>query len=129
MKNARTAVNGDESVVSIATHNGKIVAIADSASEFFGATTVVDAEGRWVLPGAIDTHSHLGQTAPGYEDREGFDMASSFEWDTRSALAGGVTTALNYIRFGQGRSWRSTEPSGRSPRPTRGSTSCSTAMR
>jgi dihydropyrimidinase len=102
VKNARTAVNSDESVVSIAAREGKIVAIAKSASEFFGATTVVDAEGRWVLPGAIDTHAHLGQTAPEYEDREGFDMASSFEWDTRSALAGGVTTALNYVRFGQG---------------------------
>ncbi len=100
--NARIAVGGRESVVTIAVSDGKIVAIADPATMLFGATTTVNAEGRWVLPGAIDTHAHLGQTAPEYEDREGFDMASSFEWDTRSALAGGVTTALNYVRFGQG---------------------------
>jgi dihydropyrimidinase len=102
VKNARIVLDGRESVVSIVVDDGKVVAVADPAAGLFDAAAVIDADGRWVIPGAIDTHAHLGQTAPEYEGREGFDMASSFEWDTRSALAGGVTTALNYVRFGQG---------------------------
>ncbi|HZD70237.1 MAG TPA: amidohydrolase family protein [Actinomycetes bacterium] len=101
VKNARTMLDGRESVVGIAIHGARIVAIAAPAALPLAAGTVIDADGRWVIPGAIDTHAHVGQTAPEYEHREGFDMASNFAWDTRSALAGGVTTALNYVRFGQ----------------------------
>lgn len=100
--NARIAQDGEEHVVDIVISDGKIAALTSPGSRLLETGDAVDAEGRYVMPGAIDTHAHLGQTAPEYEDRVGFDMPSSFEWDTRSALAGGVTTALNYVRFGQG---------------------------
>jgi dihydroorotase len=48
---------------------------------------VVDAQGGWVLPGAIDAHTHLRE--PGQEHKEGIDSG------TRAALAGGVTTVLD----------------------------------
>lgn len=102
VRNARIAQDGDDRVVDIVISDGKIAALTTPKSKLLDTIDAVDAEGRYVVPGAIDTHAHLGQTAPEYEHRVGFDMASSFEWDTRSALAGGVTTALNYVRFGQG---------------------------
>jgi dihydroorotase len=48
---------------------------------------VLDASGMLVLPGAIDSHTHLRE--PGQEHKEGIDSG------TRAALAGGVTTLLD----------------------------------
>ena len=45
---------------------------------------IVKAEGRLVLPGAIDVHAHIND--PGYLYREDFESAS------RAALMGGMTT-------------------------------------
>jgi len=52
------------------------------------ARHVVDAHGRFVTPGIVEAHSHLGIGA-GYED---------FVTETRSALLGGVTTILHFLR-------------------------------
>ena len=49
-------------------------------------TRVIDAAGRWVLPGLIDMHVHLRE--PG---REGDETIAT---GTRAAAAGGVTTVL-----------------------------------
>ncbi len=47
--------------------NGKISAIGDNLSAPADAI-VIDAEGKWVTPGIIDTHSHLGNYAsPGVQ--------------------------------------------------------------
>jgi hypothetical protein len=55
VNNARTAVNRHESVVSIAMHGGKIVAIADPATAFFGATTsAISTPMPWSSPGQPD---------------------------------------------------------------------------
>ena len=40
--------------------NGKIVEVTDTAPEVTANTQVIDARGRWVTPGVIDVHSHLG---------------------------------------------------------------------
>src|SRR5271167_2658940 len=47
------------------------------------ARRVVDARGRWILPGAVDAHVHCFS-----EPAEGFANA------TRAAAAGGVTTII-----------------------------------
>ena len=40
--------------------NGKIVEVTNTAPEVTANTQVIDAQGRWVTPGVIDVHSHLG---------------------------------------------------------------------
>lgn len=50
-----------------------------------GDCTVIDAAGKMVLPGMIDTHSHVTDPGP-YNYREDWRCAS------RSAAAGGITT-------------------------------------
>ena len=48
--------------------DGKIAAVADSDFKPPPGTDVVDATGKWVLPGFIDAHAHLGV----YEEGEGW---------------------------------------------------------
>lgn len=70
---------------SILVQGGKIVSITTDAVEAEGVS-ILDARGCYVLPGAIDPHSHLND--PGYTESEDFLTG------TRSAAAGGFTTVL-----------------------------------
>jgi dihydroorotase len=64
-------------------HDGRIDAVgADLPGE-----TVVDATGKRLLPGMIDTHVHFRQ--PGFDHKETWSSGS------RSAAAGGVTTVVD----------------------------------
>jgi len=51
---------------------------------------VIDANGLYILPGAIDGHVHMMD--PGYTDREDFTTG------TRAAARGGVTTVVDHHR-------------------------------
>ena len=90
---------------SILLQNGKIAAVGQTVNAPADAV-VIDATGKWVTPGIIDTHSHLGvYAAPGIESlSDGNEMTSPVTaevWADHSiwpqdpqfelALAGGVT--------------------------------------
>ena len=64
--------------------NGKISAITLEA-QLDEDCTVIDATGKMVMPGMIDTHSHVTDPGP-YNYREDWRCAS------KSAAAGGITT-------------------------------------
>jgi len=57
-----------------------------------GAERVVDASGKFVFPGAIDSHFHVGIYRPMRDD------ATS---ESSSAASGGITTILSYFRTGK----------------------------
>ena len=65
---------------------GKIAAI-DRQGSFSEANEVIDAAGKYVLPGIIDAHVHFRE--PGYEYKEDFGTGSA------AAAYGGVTTVLD----------------------------------
>lgn len=71
----------------IAATQGKIVAIGE-ADQLPNANRVIDAEGLYLIPGAIDPHQHLGFVFP---------IDSDWRTETRSAAVGGVTTVFNYL--------------------------------
>ena len=51
--------SGGEAVdADVALHNGKIVFVGDAAERVFEPRHVIDATGKWVVPGFIDMHSH-----------------------------------------------------------------------
>ena len=90
---------------SILLQNGKIAAVGPTVNAPAGAV-VIDARGKWVTPGIIDTHSHLGvYAAPGVDSlSDGNEMTNPVTaevWADHSiwpqdpqfelALAGGVT--------------------------------------
>jgi dihydropyrimidinase/allantoinase len=69
---------------------GKIAAIADDINTS-DANEVADARGKYVFPGAVDSHYHVGIYRPHSEDAES---------ESRSALVGGVSTVISYFRTG-----------------------------
>lgn len=102
VRNAQAVVGAQMVFCDIIVRGGKVAGILPWGQAEVSPRSVVDADGRWVIPGAIDTHCHMGQIAPEFEDRPGLGAASNFAWESRAAAAGGITTVLNYLRFGQG---------------------------
>ena len=72
----------------IGVKDGKIALIG--ASLDVSATTVVDAAGKYVLPGGIDAHTHLAMPFGGTISADGYESG------TRAAACGGVTTVFDY---------------------------------
>jgi len=99
IRNARIATD-DHDLHNIGVRDGIIVALTSRTEDLGPARATIDAEGRWVIPGAIDTHSHINQRAPEYNHVPGLGPDDNFAVETRGALAGGCTTALNYVQFG-----------------------------
>ncbi|HEY6270613.1 MAG TPA: amidohydrolase [Terriglobales bacterium] len=85
---------------SLYVHNGKIVAIGKTVDAPANAT-VIDATGKWVMPGIIDSHSHIALDDDVNEATNpvtpNMMMKDAFNYDDKAiyrALAGGVTTSL-----------------------------------
>jgi dihydropyrimidinase len=97
--NAKVATH-DPLLYNIGVRHGVIVSMTDSTEPHAPARVTLDAEGRWVIPGAIDTHAHINQRAFEYDDMPGMGPDDNFAVESRGALAGGCTTALNYAQFG-----------------------------
>jgi dihydropyrimidinase len=98
VRNARIATHGAPRAIGV--RGGVIVAIATADHELGPALREVDAGGRWVIPGAIDTHAHINQRAPEFEHLPGLGPDDNWAAESRSAIAGGCTTALNYLQWG-----------------------------
>src|SRR3972149_3855365 len=75
----------------IGSRGGRVAALTGAISSS-QAESVVDARGKVVLPGAVDSHFHLGIYR---------DLAQDARSETASALVGGVTTVVSYFRTGR----------------------------
>jgi len=83
IRGARVVTPGGLVAADVAVKNGKIAGL--SAGELSpAAVEVLDASGLVMLPGGVDTHTHLRE--PGFTHKE--DIQSG----TRAAAAGGYTT-------------------------------------
>lgn len=71
----------------ILTEDGRITRIAKKISA--RTDEVVDARGKFILPGVVDVHAHIGD--PQFTRREDFTTG------TRAAAAGGVTTVVDMV--------------------------------
>ncbi|CAN7539382.1 dihydropyrimidinase [Neorhizobium sp. LjRoot104] len=78
--------------------DGRIAQIGENLT---GAMQVIDASGKYVLPGGIDSHVHVSQPSG-----DGIVMADDFESGTRSALFGGNTTIMPFCLQEKGRPLR-----------------------
>lgn len=95
-----TVTHGKIENGSIYIHNGKIAAIGKTVDAPASAK-VIDAAGEWVMPGIIDSHSHIALDDDVNEATSPVTphmmMKDAFDYDDKAiyrALAGGVTTSL-----------------------------------
>ncbi len=73
----------------VAISGGKVVAMGQALARD-NATRVIDAKGRYVMPGGIDVHTHLDMPFGGATS------ADDFETGTRAAAFGGTTTLIDF---------------------------------
>lgn len=88
ISNARVVDHTGEFFGGIAIKDGKILMTATNDA-LPPAARRIDAEGRCLLPGVVDTHCHLGVAYPYDED---------MRTETAQAARGGLTTIFLYIR-------------------------------
>src|SRR5260221_9926399 len=79
----------DTYAADVALSGGKITAIGAGLPRD-SATRIIDAKGRYVLPGGIDVHTHLDMPFGGTTS------ADDFETGTRAAAFGGTTTLIDF---------------------------------
>ncbi|ONK10565.1 dihydropyrimidinase [Streptomyces sp. MP131-18] len=93
----------DEIEADVLVEDEKIVALAaggSSQAETWTAGQVIDATGKYVIPGGVDVHTHM-------EMPFGGTFASdTFETGTRAAAWGGTTTVVDFAVQTRGRSLR-----------------------
>ena len=92
IKNARVVTHSETTAAAIGVDGGKIVAIAP-AEMMPRAERVIDASGKYVLPGAIDVHTHLA-----YGEYFQIPFAKTVPTETGACALGGVTSVASYMR-------------------------------
>ena len=81
-------------------HKGKIIEVGDATDRVFTADTViVDVKGKVIMPGLVDTHSHIGEVAgadgsgPIQPEIRTLDSINARSASIQRAQAGGITVA------------------------------------
>jgi len=88
IKNGAVVTESESFIADVAVKDGKIACIGRELP--FEAGKTVDASGKYVLPGAIDVHTHLAMPFGGTVSADGYLSG------TRAAACGGVTTVFDY---------------------------------
>ena len=89
IKNAKIVNSRDTYCADVRIQDGVIAEIGQNITPEEGCT-VIDAAGKYLIPGAVDGHTHMMD--PGYTDRE------TFAQGTAAAAVGGTTTVIDHHR-------------------------------
>src|SRR5689334_14063336 len=87
--NGRVVTATDTYDSDIAIRDEKIAAIGQELPRD-NASRIIDASGKYVLPGGIDVHTHLDMPFGGTTSSD------DFETGTRAAAFGGTTTLIDF---------------------------------
>src|SRR5277367_4237568 len=99
VRNAKIVTVERQSEGDIAVRDGKVVALGSDAKGT--ATREIDAAGKFVLPGGVDSHCHIEQ-----KSGMGVMCADDFYTGTVSAAFGGTTTVIPFAAQHRGMSLR-----------------------
>jgi dihydropyrimidinase len=94
-----TIVNADATTQADVLVDGETVALIGQSLDV-DAERTIDASGKWVIPGAIDVHTHMELPFGGTFAKD------TFETGTRAAAFGGTTTIIDFAVQGKGQSLR-----------------------
>jgi dihydropyrimidinase len=98
IRGGTVATASDTFTFDIAVRDGRVVALGDDLGD---ADELIDASGKLVLPGGIDSHVHIAQ-----KSGAGIVMADDFESATRSAAFGGNTLVMPFCLQAKGQGLR-----------------------
>ncbi|WP_034294315.1 dihydropyrimidinase [Herbaspirillum sp. RV1423] len=98
IRNGTVATASDIMQCDVGIVGGKVVAMGRSLAP---GKKEIDASGKLVLPGGVDSHCHLDQPM-----EEGLEMADDFRSGTISAACGGTTTVIPFAAQAKGQSLR-----------------------
>ena len=88
IKNATLVNEGQTYVASVFVSDGKIAKIVGEGEPFdAGSATVIDATGKYLIPGIIDEHVHFREP--------GLTQKADIYTESRAAVAGGVTSFMD----------------------------------
>lgn len=88
IKNATLVNEGLSFVASVFVSDGKIAKIIPEGTPFdYGSATVIDATGKYLIPGIIDEHVHFREP--------GLTHKADIHTESRAAVAGGVTSFMD----------------------------------
>jgi imidazolonepropionase-like amidohydrolase len=79
--------------------DGKILAVGDRSMRIPRGATTIDVAGRVIMPGLVDSHSHVGEVAGGdssapiHPEARVLDSINIRDAGLKRARAGGITTA------------------------------------
>src|SRR6188474_3738105 len=94
-----TIVNADATTQADVLVDGETVALIGQSLDA-AADRTIDASGKWVIPGAIDVHTHMELPFGGTFAKD------TFETGTRAAAFGGTTTIIDFAVQTKGQSLR-----------------------
>jgi dihydropyrimidinase len=94
IKNGTIITATDMFKADLLVKNGVISEVGREISKI--ASEIIDAADRWVLPGAVDVHTHLDTLC------DGMTTVDDFETGSAAAAAGGTTTVVDYIEHTPG---------------------------
>jgi dihydropyrimidinase len=94
IKNGTIITATDTYKADLLVKNGVISEIGKEISKI--ASEIIDATDKWVLPGAVDVHTHMDSQC------DGMTTVDDFETGTTAAAAGGTTTVLDYAEQAPG---------------------------
>ncbi|GGU98018.1 hypothetical protein GCM10010211_76700 [Streptomyces albospinus] len=78
--------------------DGPIVALASIGTQHWTAERLIDATGKYVIPGGVDAHTHMAMPFGGTY------ASDTFESGTRAAAWGGTTTIIDFAVQSVGKS-------------------------
>jgi len=87
IKNGTIITATDRYKADVLVKNGIITEIGSEISKI--ASEIIDAADKWILPGAVDVHTHMDVQC------DGMTTVDDFETGTTAAAAGGTTTVLD----------------------------------
>jgi len=99
IRSGRLVDDAGEQAGDIAVTAGRIAAVGAAVGSGDMASTEIDAAGRYVMPGGVDSHVHLGQLSS-----KGDMTADDFWTGSRSAAFGGTTTVVPFAAQHRGMS-------------------------
>jgi dihydropyrimidinase len=94
IKNGTIITATDTYKADLLVKNGIVSEIGREISKI--ASEIIDAADKWVLPGAVDVHTHMDAQC------DGMTTVDDFETGTAAAAAGGTTAVIDYAEQAPG---------------------------